>query len=118
MVAPTGIRQWLTAVAVLQGTVVFLIFIGFLVKIQATATDLRDSLLKSNVAVNIVDHVNEEFSSILSVLVWCLFVGLVITGVSFSLLRNVISRDWPKPTSIQGDCSESPAEPSTLSKRK
>ncbi len=116
MDAPTKIRRWLTAVTLFHGTLLLVIMIGLMVKVNAVATDIRDSLLSANVAVEQVDKVNEEFSSFLSGLVWVLLAGLFLTNVSFSLLRRVISQNWPNPTSDQRRDSEVNAEPSITSK--
>ena len=116
MMAPRKIGRWLTAVTMLQGTLLFLIVVCLMFRLNSVATEIRDSLLRSNVAVEQVDKVNEEFSSILSVLMWVLLGGLFLTGVTFSLLRSAINRNWPKPMTNEGGGSNTAVEHVTTSK--
>jgi hypothetical protein len=110
------IQRWLTAVTILHGTLLFLLVIGLMVRVSTVATKVRDSLLRSNIAVEQVDRMNEAFSSIQSDLLWVLLISLVLTAVSFSLLRSIISKNWHQTTSNQQASSELPSERSTTLK--
>jgi uncharacterized membrane protein YjgN (DUF898 family) len=93
------ILRWLTIAAMLQATLIFLVEIVLTTRLSTIASNLRDSLYKSNVAGGQVDQINHAFYSISNDLMWIFLAGMVLTSVGFGLLRSVIKKGWPKPSS-------------------
>lgn len=86
--------------AVLQMTLLFLVWVILTRKIFAISSSLRDALYGSGVAAEEVDKVNRAFSSITDYLVWIFLVGIVLAGMSSGLLVGVIKKNWPKPSPL------------------
>ena|SRR6266850_6393303 len=94
MTGSRKILRWLTATAVLQVTLIFVVSSVLASRLRAVQTGIRDLLLGVNVAVEQVDKVNQVFKPILNEVLWLFWAGILLTSVGFALLRRVVIEQW------------------------
>lgn len=92
------ILRWLRRAALLQSTVIFLVYLALTARLSTVSTGLRVDLYRSQVASQQVVLVDRGFSSISSISFWTFLVGVASTCVGYGLLRRLIIGKWPSGT--------------------
>lgn len=97
MTEPKIVIRWLGLAAMLQSTLIFLVYLFLTESLTSLRSNLTDVLYRNHVATQLVDLVNQQFSSLLSLTLWILIAGIALTCVGYGLLRSVIMKSGSVP---------------------
>lgn len=89
------VLRWLTRAAMLQSTVIFVLFVLLTGRLSTVHSRVTDALYANHAATQQIDTVNQFFFSLSSLMVWLFITGLALTGVGYGLLRRIITETWP-----------------------
>lgn len=90
------ILRWLGRAAILQSTLIFLVYLILTERLSIVRNSLTDALYKSHVATEQLDKINETFSSISSLTLWIFVAGIASTSLGYGLLRSIINKEMAK----------------------